>query len=72
MSFQEEILIRKCPQCGAPLDREGVCPQCQGPSQGQGCGEGQWTVCRPPSADTDCDCPVVGYAKIHAPWCKYC
>lgn len=65
------IITETCPQCGAPLERPGPCPSCS-PDAGGHCGDGQWTVCQPPSAATDCDCPVIGYVKIHAPWCKYC
>jgi len=64
-----DITIGKpCPACGAALDENGDCPACR---QRGGRPAGQWTVCQPPSAATDCDCPVIGYAKLHAPWCKY-
>lgn len=62
-----DIMIYNCPECGRPTEEPGLCPKCSGLDKKQG----DFKACRPPSCDTDCDCPVIGYTKVHAPWCKY-
>ncbi len=56
----EELLQPRCEVCGAVLVK-GRCPRCHPVEVGE---------CLNPE-ETDCDCPVVGYIKVHAPWCKY-
>ncbi len=66
MSKPMDLMVHRCPQCGRPVEQEGLCPECR-PKEQQA--DNQWTVCNPPMPD--CDCPVIGYAKFHLPGCKY-
>ncbi|RJX33823.1 MAG: hypothetical protein C4525_08095 [Desulfarculus sp.] len=61
-----DIITRRCQQCGRPVERPGLCEACQGQPA---CGGGRWKDCTP--AMPDCDCPIIGYAKLHVPGCKY-
>ncbi|MCF8032638.1 MAG: hypothetical protein K9K66_06645 [Desulfarculaceae bacterium] len=65
MSQPFDLMTHRCPQCGQPVEQEGLCPLCR-PQEPQ---QGEWKVCNP--AMPDCDCPIIGYAKFHLPGCKY-
>lgn len=58
-------MVHRCPQCGQPVEEEGLCPMCK-PREQQ---DTEWKDCSP--AMPDCDCPIIGYAKFHLPGCKY-
>jgi len=60
-----DLMVHRCPQCGQPVEDEGLCPLCRPAEQT----DIQWKNCTP--AMPDCDCPIIGYAKFHLPGCKY-